>query len=120
MRASTNDYQSARESSTPSSLPDLESIPETDFEDEEDFLNPEFYPTWWHGELHINYTPSTKPENHLDEDLERRRRLQDLWHNDDLYLTQQSRARLLHEFKLPDSPSNLTLQFMAQWVQDKA
>ena len=44
MTTSTNNYQSARESFTPSSLPDLESIPETEFEDEDELFNPDFYP----------------------------------------------------------------------------
>ena len=75
VRASTNNHQSARESSTPSSLPDLESISQTDFEDEEERLNPDFYPTCKHGELHMNYIPASyiyEPENQPDK--ERRRR----------------------------------------------
>ena len=106
VRASTNNHQSAKESSTPSSLPNLKSISQTDFEDEEELLNPDFYPTWQHRELHMNYIPASpiyEPENQPDE--ERRRR------------TQQSRARLFEDFELPDVPSNLTLKFMAQWAQ---
>ena len=72
MRDSTNDYQTA----TPLSLPDHKSISETDFEDEKEVLNPEFYPIWRHGELHMHCIPSDEPESQLDE--ERSRHLQDL------------------------------------------
>ena len=40
--------------------------------------------------------------------------------NDDLYCTQQSRAQLIDEFELPDAPSNLPPQFMAQWAREQA
>ena len=57
VKASTNDHQAVRESSTPSFLPDLKSIPENDFNDKDELLNPVFYHTWRHGQLHMNYTP---------------------------------------------------------------
>ena len=53
-------------------------------------------------------------------DKERRMHQRDLWRNDDLYRTQQSRAQLIDEFELPDAPSNLSPQFMTQWAREQA